>query len=78
MLQSLRDTTKYLNMTDKIPEILPIGTHDWQSGADVAICGKDPPEKHELTFSRCYPNMYSCDSGDCIPLRLDLNGNIPF
>ncbi len=68
-LQSLRHPTKFLDMAEKKTHVLPIGTHDWAVGADVALCDKDPPEEIELTFSRCYPDMYSCDSGDCIPLR---------
>ncbi len=34
-----------------------------------ALCNADADTEVQLTFSMCYPDMYSCDSGHCIPLR---------
>ena len=31
---------------------------------------------HEMTLSVCYPNKYTCDSGECIPLRDRCNTEI--
>ena len=68
-MQSLRDPTKYLETKNKLPDNLPIGTHIWSVMMENGICKLNPSETHELTFTNCFPNKYTCDSGHCILLR---------
>ena len=67
-LQSMRKPHKFLIMENKNPKVLPIGTHNWEIGSDVAACNKDVGAIHELTFSQCTENLYTCSSGECIDL----------
>ncbi len=41
----------------------------WRILSMGALCNADADTEVQLTFSMCYPDMYSCDSGHCIPLR---------
>ena len=68
-MESLRDPTKYLATTYKLPETVPIGTHIWSVMSENALCNLNTSETHELTFTTCFPDKYTCDSGHCIPLR---------
>ncbi len=68
-LQSLRDPNKYILTVERLEEDLPIGTHNWQVLVDDAICRLKKGQILELTMSQCYPNMYTCNNGDCITLR---------
>lgn len=69
-LQSLRNPERYLLLDQPNPNILPLGRHTWRVGFDLAVCKKSADETLELTFSVCNPNMFTCNSGDCVPLRL--------
>ncbi len=62
-LQSLRHPE--LNATMENAEVLPMGTHMWEPD----MCDPDVKSPKELTLSRCFPNMYTCNDGTCIPLR---------
>ena len=75
-MQSLRDPTKYLETKNKLPDNLPIGTHIWSVMMENGICKLNPSETHELTFTNCFPNKYTCDSGHCILLRKDFYRNL--
>ena len=68
-LQSLRDPMKYIQTVERLPEDLPIGTHDWEVTQDDTMCKLKKGKVLELTISQCYPNMYTCNNGDCIILR---------
>ena len=68
-LQSLRDPEKYIQTVERLPEELPIGTHDWEVTKDDTMCKLKTGQVLELTISQCYPNMYTCNNGDCIVLR---------
>jgi hypothetical protein len=63
-LQSLKDPTKFVQ-TGKFP----IGTSVWEIIDEGGLCGLKSNSTKELTMSLCYPNKYTCNSGDCIPLR---------
>ena len=69
ILQSLHMPQKYIQTLERLPEELPIGTHNWQITLEDAMCGLKANESMELTISQCYPNMYTCNNGDCIELR---------
>ena len=69
IMESLRDSTKFLATTNKLPDNLPMGTHVWSVMSENAICKLNTSQTHELTFTTCFPNKYTCDSGHCIPLR---------
>ena len=73
VIRSIRDTEKYLVSNDLDPNDLPLGTHLWQLGTENSLCGKKAGHVMKLTFSTCYPNKYTCDSGHCIgkPLFFD-------
>ncbi len=75
-LQSLLNPDKYLLMTDKNPRILPMGTHKWTLETPGAICNLEKGEKRILTLSRCFPDMYTCDTGHCIDLSNKCNTEI--
>ena len=47
---------------------LPLGSHEWTLEADNAHCGHTAGHISRLTFSDCFPNKYTCNSGHCIPL----------
>ena len=68
-MESLRDPSKMLETVNKLPDNLPIGTHIWSVKYEDAICKLNTSQTHELTFTNCFPNKYTCDSGHCIPLR---------
>ena len=63
-LQSLKDPSNYVTASK-----LPIGTTEWRVGNDEVLCGMKTNTTLELTTSLCYPLMYTCNSGHCIPLR---------
>ena len=48
---------------------LPIGFRTWELKNDNAHCNKQSGQKANLTFSQCYPNKFTCESGHCIPLE---------
>ncbi len=65
-LQSLKEPDKYV-WTAKFP----LGTSVWEIVTENGLCSKKPNSTMELTMSLCYPNKYTCNSGDCIPLAYD-------
>ncbi len=67
-LQSLRNPQSYLLLEDPVGGTIPIGTHTWNVSSRAAVCGKAAGAMHELTFSICYPNKYTCNDGSCINL----------
>ena len=68
-LRSLRDPENLFLITEKqLSESLPIGTYTWIVGGGK-FCEHKPGDFILLTFSKCFPNMYTCDSGECIDLR---------
>ena len=56
----------------------PFGCQNWlvslgaNSTGDTKLCGRGEGEIIKLTLSSCFPDMFTCDNGDCIELRLDL------
>lgn len=68
-LQSLRDPLKYIQTVSRLPEDLPIGTHNWEVSEDDTMCKLRKGQILELTMSQCFPNKYTCNNGDCIDLR---------
>lgn len=75
-LQSLRNESKFIQTAARLPEQLPIGTHVWEITVQDALCGLKVGSTLELTMSQCFPNMYTCNSGDCIPLSDKCNTEI--
>ena len=57
------------NMTLEFEGTYPIGSHTWESKEDRAMCNKNSGFKAMLTFTQCYPDRFTCDSGHCIPLK---------
>ena len=53
----------------KLDDGVPIGTHKWVTGSENALCGRLEGYTTEMTFSKCYPNKYTCNSGHCINLH---------
>jgi hypothetical protein len=66
-LQSLRDPTSMLEI-ETATEFSPLGRQIWRTGPETSICGLKPDSPLVLTYSTCFPDGYTCDSGDCIPL----------
>ena len=66
-IQSLRNPKRFLLI--ELPKLeIPFGTRMWTVGSHSALCGKDGGQTHKLTFSLCYPEMYTCNDGSCISL----------
>ena len=57
---------KYLLLAHPTGSTIPIGTHSWEVGSKSAVCDKAAGALHELTFSTCYPDKYTCNDGSCI------------
>ena len=70
-LRSLIDKDLYLECESDHP----LGTCEWTVIADRALCEKESMETAKLTLSACYPGMYTCDSGHCVPIdqRCDID-----
>jgi hypothetical protein len=68
-LASLRHPTKYISTIVKMPFDVPFGTHKWYLETENSLCSKHEGHIQELTYSKCFPNKYTCNSGKCIPLR---------
>lgn len=56
--------------------LYPFGRRKWRvsvtessSAGGGEICGRRNGEEITLTFSRCFPEMFTCNNGDCISLR---------
>ncbi len=58
----------------------PFGRHSWVvsacSASDVSVCGRQGGERITLTFSSCFPEMFTCQNGDCIPLAKKCDTNL--
>ena len=48
--------------------MMPIGTNHWKTGAKNALCDLPSGSVAPLTFSYCYPDKFTCNSGHCKPL----------
>ena len=72
-IQSLRDPSKFIESVGDLSNLIPVGTYSWKTASEDALCGKKSGFEKKLTFSQCYPNKYTCNSGDCIPLHQKCN-----
>ena len=63
-----RNPKKFLLLAHPTGSTIPIGTHNWEVGSKAAVCDKRKEDLHELTFSICYPDKYTCNDGSCIAL----------
>ncbi len=52
-----------------MPCALPFGRQKWVLGSDLSACAKDGGAEHNLTFSRCGRDEFTCKNGLCIPLK---------
>ena len=68
-LQSLLDPDSYIITDVKFTDQIPIGTHKWMVATENGLCKMRSGLVTELTFSQCYPEKYTCNSGHCIALR---------
>ena len=46
----------------------PMGRKKWNLAEGATFCNHNIGDFIELTFSQCYPDKFTCDSGQCIPL----------
>ena len=61
----------YLLMDNTGSNVSPIGRNSWKIVSTLEnICGHVANTTIDLTLSSCYPDKFTCDNGDCIPLRL--------
>ena len=72
-LESLVNPEKFIETESDFSNLIPIGTHNWKTGSANSLCGSFKGTVTELSFSQCYPNKYTCNSGDCIPLHQKCN-----
>ena len=56
-----------------LSSLIPIGSYSWKTGSKNSWCSKPEGFTTDLTFSQCFPNKYTCDSGYCIPLHQRCN-----
>ena len=73
ILESFLKPGFWLETKHKFTSQIPIGTHNWIVGSENGLCQKEAGSIVVLTFSACYPNKYTCNSGHCIPLRYSSN-----
>ena len=73
ILQSYWDPS-YILQTNILD--FPMGTHEWESKEDFALCNRFSGYHKQLTFSQCYPDKFTCGSGHCIDLA-DRCNSIP-
>ena len=62
-----------LSTVRKMTFDVPLGSHEWVVEAEGAHCFHSANTTVRLTFSDCYPNMYTCNNGQCIPLSQKCN-----
>ena len=55
---------------------LPIGSHEWEVKNDHSFCHLKEESIAKLTLSRCYPDKFTCASGQCIHLENKCNINV--
>ena len=68
-IESLRYPEKFLQLSVRNSfNLYPIGRLDWISETNEFLCDLLPGEKINLTLSDCYPNMFTCDDGQCVKL----------
>ena len=48
---------------------IPMGRQKWSLVKRETICKFETGNSIQLTFSQCYPGKFSCDSGQCVPLK---------
>ena len=72
-LQSLLQPSKFMETEGDLSSLIPIGSYSWKTGSKNSWCSKPEGFTTDLTFSQCYPNKYTCDSGYCIPLHQRCN-----
>ena len=72
-MQSLWDPA-YILETKNID--FPIGSNEWISKEDFALCNELSSYSKSLTLSQCYPDKFTCRSGHCIDLA-DRCNSIP-
>ena len=64
-----KDKNFKLTTVKKMSFDVPLGSHNWMVEADGAHCFHNAGTTVRLTFSDCFPNQYTCNNGQCIPLR---------
>ena len=65
VLQSLHDLNKTLEFLGETP----IGSKNWKLNRDNTYCNKPKGNMAKLTFSQCYPDKFTCSSGQCVALK---------
>ena len=75
-LESLVNPEKFIETESDFSNQIPIGTHNWKTGSANSLCGSFKGTVTELSFSQCYPNKYTCNSGHCVPLHQKCNTEI--
>ena len=50
-----------------------MGRQKWSLGQGKTICNYKIENPIQLSFSQCYPNKFTCDTGKCIPLDKHCN-----
>ena len=69
VLESLLEPDYKIVTRGKWPNQIPIGSYEWRVIAENGVCQKPEQSVHRLTFSQCFPNLFTCDTGHCIKLR---------
>ena len=76
VLQSLKNPNRTLETVLRLPDNIPVGTYEWKTAAEYALCGKNLGYEASLTLSECFPGKYTCDSGHCAELYQRCNTEI--
>ena len=72
-LRSLANPDKFIETVSDLPNKIPVGSYKWQTGSVNSLCYKHKGYVSEMTFSKCFPNKYTCNSGHCIELHKKCN-----
>ena len=58
-----------LNKTLEFIGEIPMGSKNWRLKKDNTYCNKQKGHMAKLTFSQCYPDKFTCSSGQCVALE---------
>ena len=79
VIQSLRDKSKKFLLSQKDSKKYPIGSLKWIVG-EKDICSVPAGSSLQLTLTMCPlkedNQMYTCDSGHCVPLAKKCNSKL--
>ena len=69
VLESLLEPEYKIATRGQWPNQIPIGSYEWRIARENGACQKPNLSIHKLTFTQCYPNLFTCNTGHCTELK---------